>query len=45
LFYGSAKFFARKKAPLFNYYSKTKGFYFRIIFKHLKNFAYSFADR
>jgi len=36
LFYQSAKIFAPKKLKLFNYYSKTKGFYFRIIIKEFK---------
>jgi len=36
LIYRSAKFFTRK---IFNYYSKTKGLYFRIIIKLFKIFS------
>jgi len=42
LFYRSAKFFT-KKTQLFNYYSKTKGFYFRIIIKQFKKFLHKIS--
>jgi len=44
LIYRSAKFFARKKIKLFNYYSKTKAFYFRIIIKQFKHFSHKISQ-
>jgi len=35
--------FRTKKTPLFNYYSKTKGFYFRIIIKQFKVFSHKIS--
>jgi len=43
LFNRSAKIFAQK-TQLFNYYSKTKSFYFRIIIKQLKKFSHKISQ-
>jgi len=39
-----ANFSARKKIRLFNYYSKTKGFYFRIIIKQFNFFSHKISQ-